>query len=115
MTAQIGISTARLLDVCRDVISTAARTNLFGIICYMADREFSLLHPDNARNDKSSNEERVETWRSHPSHRPTTPYEMLRNTNHADRRRPENARIRRWMELADRALNSGPDDDSTAA
>src|ERR1700745_3765054 len=98
MTAQIGISSARLLDVCRDVIfncsvsvrrigrniglSTFLSTPYephFGILSHMAphmaDRESSLLHQEKPRSDESPSEKKVEAWRSHPSHKATTSYQ----------------------------------------
>jgi len=36
---------------------------------------------------------------------------MLRNSS-VERRRPENAGIRRWMDLADKALSSNPDSEA---
>jgi len=80
----------------------------------VADHKFSLIQRDNDQSEKASTRE-VETWHSHPNHKPTTPYELLHNSKYGDRRRPENAQIRRWMDLADQALSSDPEDDSTAA
>lgn len=75
--------------------------------------EDELIPP--AENDPMREEENVQTvdlWRTHPSHKPASYSELV---GKMERRRPENARIRRWVELADKALSDEPEDDLTPA
>ena len=54
----------------------------------------------------------VEVWHFHPTQRADNPYSALI----PERRKPENAAIRRWVRLADKALNEAiSDDDVTPA
>ncbi len=76
----------------------------------MADQEFPPSAPENTVGDEATSPQ-VETWHPHPRHQPTPPYQMLRNSS-VERRRPENAGIRRWMDLADKALSSNPDSEA---
>lgn len=46
----------------------------------------------------------VDLWHAHPTSQPSAPYHVL--TTKMERRRPENATIRRWMGLADQVLNT---------
>ncbi|HWC16145.1 MAG TPA: hypothetical protein VG498_03995 [Terriglobales bacterium] len=52
---------------------------------------------------KSGEQDTVDLWQFHPRHKPVTQYHTLMK---ADRRLPENAQIRRWVDLADRVLAS---------
>jgi len=68
----------------------------------MADRDPNA--PDSeAVNTPESDSQTVESWYSHPSHARVVPY--LSSTKW-ERRKPENAPIRRWMDLADQAMKS---------
>lgn len=58
---------------------------------------------------KKADHSNVELWQTHPQHTPVTPHHAL---NRVERRRAENAAIRRWMELGDQALKPDPEDDS---
>jgi hypothetical protein len=49
------------------------------------------------------NKARVEIWNDHLQQPSSNPLPIVE----PDRRRPENARIRRWMDLADMVLNGG--------
>ena len=71
------------------------------------DQEFSPRSTSETNGGEEAKSQQVETWHPHPRHEPTPPYEMLRNPS-VERRRPENAGIRRWMDLADKALKSDP-------
>ena len=51
----------------------------------------------------------VDLWHAHPKQQPAAPYHALNIK--IERRRPENATIRRWMELGDQVLNSDPEQD----
>lgn len=53
----------------------------------------------------------VDLWQSHPQHKPIAQPHFSRQT---DRRLPENARIRRWMDLGDKALQSDWDEEPTS-
>jgi hypothetical protein len=54
----------------------------------------------------------VEVWHFHPSQRADNPYSALV----AERRKAENAAIRRWVELGEKALDkTASDDDLTPA
>ena len=54
----------------------------------------------------------VDLWHAHPKPQPAVPYHTL--TTKPDRRRPENATIRRWMSLADQVLNGEPVQDASS-
>ena len=51
----------------------------------------------------NKNKGRVEFWKDHLQQPAANPLPILE----PNRRRPENARIRRWMDLADMVLNRG--------
>jgi hypothetical protein len=51
----------------------------------------------------------IELWHTHPQHSPVAPHHAL---SRVERRRAENASIRRWMELGDQALKPDPEDGS---
>jgi len=53
----------------------------------------------------------VDLWQSHPQQKPLAQPTGLRRT---DRRLPENARIRRWMDLGEKALQSDWDEEPTS-
>lgn len=53
----------------------------------------------------------VDLWHAHPTQQPAAPFHSLNNK--LERRRPENAMIRRWMELGDQALNNQREQDGT--
>ncbi|HWC16985.1 MAG TPA: hypothetical protein VG498_08210 [Terriglobales bacterium] len=53
----------------------------------------------------------VDLWHAHPKQQPAPPYHSL--TTKIERRRPENATIRRWMELGDQVLNNEPEQNTT--
>lgn len=67
-------------------------------------------HKDLEQPDEVSNSDKdtVDLWQPHPSHKPLPQLDLLSRT---ERRLPENARIRRWMDLGDQALRSDSDDD----
>ena len=51
----------------------------------------------------------VDLWHVHPQHSPVAPHHAL---SRVERRRAENAAIRRWMELGDQALKPDPEEGS---
>ena len=54
----------------------------------------------------------IEIWHFHPSHRPDNPYSALV----AERRKAENAAIRRWVKMGEKALDeTASDHDLTPA
>ena len=62
--------------------------------------------------DSRSDKPNIEVWHFHPSQRADNPYSALV----AERRKAENAAIRRWVELGDKALDeTTSDDDLTPA
>ena len=62
--------------------------------------------------DFISHKPNVEVWHFHPSQRADNPYSAFV----AERRKVENAAIRRWVELGDKALDeTASDDDLTPA
>ena len=60
-----------------------------------------------SKDDKDS----VDLWQSHPHHKPVAQEHLLKRT---DRRLPENARIRRWMDLGDKALQTDWEEEPTS-
>jgi len=79
----------------------------------MAEKDFSSTDlPASDQGSSVSDESKnvgVDLWHAHPKQQPAAPYHALNNK--LERRRPENATIRRWMELGDQALNNQRDQD----
>jgi len=78
----------------------------------MAENGFSSTDPISDQ-VPSVNEEgktaAVDLWHAHPKQQAAAPFHSLHNK--LERRRPENAMIRRWMELGDQALNQPGEQD----